>query len=56
VRLLSFYLRGPGTLLAAFAIGVVLVGGVMWRSMRSHGGNSLGGGSQHRGFGARLHH
>ncbi|MDE3064054.1 MAG: DUF2157 domain-containing protein [Acidobacteriota bacterium] len=31
IRLLSFYLRGPATLLVAFAIGVALVGVVVWR-------------------------
>lgn len=32
VRLLSYYLRGPVTLLVAFGLGVGLVGAVIWRA------------------------
>jgi len=34
IRLLSYYRRGPGGLLTAFVIGVVLVGAVIWRATR----------------------
>ncbi len=37
VRLLSFYLRGPGTMLVAFVLGVALVGVVIWRATQSRG-------------------
>ena len=32
LRVLSYYLRGPGAMLAAFALGVVLVAVVIWRA------------------------
>lgn len=35
IRLLSFYLKGPGTTLVAFLLGVGLVGVVIWRATRA---------------------
>lgn len=35
LRVLSYYLRGPGAMLAAFALGVVLVAMVIWRATMS---------------------
>lgn len=35
IRVLSYYLRGPGTILVAFVMGVALVGVVIWRATTS---------------------
>ncbi len=39
LRVLSYYLRGPGTILVSFILGVALVGVVIWRATTSRSSN-----------------
>lgn len=41
VRVISYYLKGPGTTLAATILGVILVGAIIWRSARARDADSM---------------